>query len=131
MPAQPQKPRVLLDWFTVSYRSVAAGVVLLIATLLAGGWYIFFFAPSKPRQEAQEAITRAQERLGEAAAYAATAHLDEVRGSARAALAEGRDAFQRRQYDDARVAAIRSENLSQKAIDIARGEGTASKEVRI
>jgi hypothetical protein len=131
MPVQPQKPRVLLDWFTVSYRSVAAAVVLVIAALAVGAWYVFFFAPSKPRQEAQEAISRAEDRLGEAAAYASTVHLDEVRGSARAALAEGRDAFQRRQYDDARIAAIRSENFSQKAIDLARGEGTASKEVRI
>jgi len=131
MPVQPQKPRVLLDWFTVSYRSVAVGVVLLIAVLVTAGWYAFFYAPSKPRQEAQDAIVRAEERLAEAAHFAATSHLDEVRGSARSALAEGRDAFQRRLYDDARVAAIRSENFSQKAIDIARGEGTASKEVRI
>jgi hypothetical protein len=131
MPAQPQKPRVLLDWFTVSYRSVAAVVLLVVALLAAGGWYVFLYAPSKPRQEAQEAISRAQDRFREAAGYPATVHLDEVRGSARSALAEGRDAFQRRQYDDARIAAMRSENFSQKAIDIARGEGTASKEVRI
>jgi len=131
MPALPQKPRVILDWFTVSYRSVAAVIVLLLAAILAGGWYWLFYAPSKPRQEAQEAISRAVERMTEAAGYSATRHLDEVRGSARSALAEARDAFQRRQYDDARVAAIRSENFSQKAIDIARGEGAASKEVRI
>ncbi len=131
MPVEPQRPRVLLDWFTVSYRSVAAGVVLLIVALLAVGWYLFFFAPSKPRQEAQEAIVRAEKRLAEASRYAGADHLDEVRGSARSALAEGRDAFQRSQYDDARVAAIRSENFSQKAIDMARGEGTASKEVQI
>ncbi len=131
MPVLPQKPRVLLDWFTVSYRSVVTGVVVLVAALLAGGWYWLSYAPSKPRQEAQEAISRAVDRMAEAAGYPATLHLDEVRGSARSALAEGRDAFQRRQYDDARVAAIRSENFSQKAIDMARGEGAASKEVRI
>ncbi len=131
MPALPQKPRVILDWFTVSYRSVATVIVLLLSAILAGGWYWLFYAPSKPRQEAQEAISRAVERMSEAAGYSATPHLDEVRGSARSALAEGRDAFQRRQYDDARVAAIRSENFSQKAIDMARGEGAASKEVRI
>jgi len=131
MPAQPQKPRVLLDWFTVSYRSVVAGAVILVVALAAAGWYVMFYAPSKPREEAQEAITRAANRLAEAGRYPSTGHLDEVRGSARSALAEGRDAFQRRQYDDARVAAMRSENFSQKAIDMARGEGTASKEVRI
>jgi hypothetical protein len=131
MPAPSQKPRVLLDWFTVSYRSVAAGIVLLLAVLSGAGWYFFVYAPSKPRQEAQEAISRAEERLLDASKYPSAEHLDEVRGSARAALTESRDAFQRRQYDDARIAAIRSENFSQKAIDLARGEGSASKEVRI
>jgi hypothetical protein len=131
MPALPQKPRVILDWFTVSYRSVATGVALLLAALLGLGWYWFSYAPSKPRQEAQEAISRAVERMAEAAGYPATGNLDEVRGSAKSALAEARDAFQRRQHDDARIAAIRSENFSQKAIDMARGEGAASKEVRI
>ncbi len=131
MPVQQQKSSVLLDWFTVSYRSVAAGVILVVALLLAAGWYFFFYAPSKPRQEAHEAILLAEERLAEAWKYPAAGHIEEIRGSARSALAEGRDAFQRRQYDDARVAAIRSENFSQKAIDIARGEGTASKDVRI
>lgn len=131
MPVQPQKPRVLLDWFTVSYRSVVLGILLLVVALAGAGWYAFFYAKGKPREEAQEAISRAETRLAEAGRYPASDHLDEVRGSARSALTEGKDAFQRRQYDDARVAAIRSENFSQKAIDMARGEGTASKEVRI
>ena len=131
MSTQPPKPKILLDWFTVSYRSVASVVVLVLAAVLAAGWYWLFYAPSKPRQEAQEAISRAVERMTEAAGYSANPQLDDVRGSARAALAEARDAFQRRQYDDARVAAIRSENFSQKAIDLARGGGAASKEVRI
>ncbi len=131
MPASPEKPRVILDWFTVSYRSVVTVVVLLIAAIVAAGWYWLFYAPSKPRQEAQNAIARAAERMAEAAGFPATTQLDEVRGSARSALAEGRDALLRRQYDDARVAAIRSENFSQKAIDIARGAEAATKGVRI
>jgi hypothetical protein len=131
MPVKPQKSNILLDWFTVSYRSVVAGVLLMVALLLGAGWYFFFYAPSKPRQEAQEAISLAEERLAEAWKLPATGHVDELRGSARSALGEGRDAFQRREYDDARIAAIRSENFSQKAIDLARGEGTESKDVRI
>lgn len=130
MPAPSQKPKIILDWFTVSYRSVVLGAILLVAALIGAGWYLFH-TPDKPRQEAQEAIGRAEERLTESMRYPATGRLEEVRGSARSALGEARDALQRRQYDDARVAAIRSENLSQKAIDMARGEGAASKEVRI
>lgn len=131
MQATTQKPRVLLDWFSITYRSVVAGVLLLVAALATAGWYWFVYAPSKPREEAQEAIARADDRLREASKYPAAEQLDEIRGTARAALTEGRDAFQRRQYDDARIAAIRSENFSQKAIDLARGQGSDSKEVRV
>lgn len=131
MPATSKKPSVLLDWFTVSYRSVVAGVALLVVALIGAGWYFFVYAPSKPRQGAQEAISRAEERLLEAARFPAAPRLDEIRDSARAALGEARDAFERRQYDDAKIAAIRSENFSQKAVDLARGERGSSKEVRI
>jgi hypothetical protein len=131
MPRKQQKSNVLLDWIAVSYRSVAAGFLLVLALLLAVGWYFFSYAPSKPRQEAQEAISLAEERLAEARKYPATGRLDELRDSARSALGEGRDAFQRRQYDDARIAAMRSENFSQKAINLGKGEGTESKDVRI
>ena len=131
MPPRSQKPNVLLDWFTVSYRSVVFGIVLLAAGLVLAGWYYFVHAPGKPREEAQAAIGRAEERIAEASKYPASDKLDEVRDSAKSALAESHDSFGRRRYDDARVAAIRSENFSQKAIDLAKGEGTASSGVRI
>ncbi len=131
MRAQPQRSGILLDWFTVTYRSAVLGGVLLLAAAGVGAWFVFSYSPGKPRQEAEEAIGRAEDRLTEALRYPSTDKLDDARGSARSALAEGKDAFSRRQYDDARVAAMRSENFSQKAIDMARGEGTASKEVRV
>lgn len=131
MPASPYRPKILLDWFTVSYRSVLVAGVVLGALLVGGGWYLLVYAPSKPRAYAQEAIERASDRIEEAAQYPSTDRLDEARGSARSALSEARDAFRRRQYDDARVAAIRAENFAQKAIDMARGEGAVSKEVRV
>ena len=131
MPAHPKKPKILLDWFTVSYRSVVATTVVLAGVIVAAGWYFVFYAPGKPRQEAQEAIVRAEDRMREAARYPAGERIDVVRDSAKSALSEARDAFARRRFDDARIGAIRSENFSQKAIDMARGEGTASTEVRI
>jgi FecR protein len=131
MPVPTQKPRVILDWFTVSYRNAVAIGVFLAVALVAAVWFAFVHVPSKPRREAQEAISRAEERLAEASKFPSEERLDEARSNAQSALNEGRGAFQRRQYDDARVAAIRSENLSQKAIDLAKGESTASKEVRI
>jgi hypothetical protein len=131
VPRRAQRPKVLLDWFTVSYRHVVAGVVLLVVLAVAAAWYYFQYAPSRPRQAAQEAIVRADERITEASRYPAGEKIDDVRAGARAALTEARDAFGRRKYDDARVSAMRAENFAQKAIDLARGEGTAAKEVRI
>jgi len=131
MPPHTQKPRVLLDWFTVSYRSAMVGIALLIAAVIAAAWYLFFYAPSRPRADAADAISRADVRLAEAGKLPPSEHVDELRGSARSALGEARDAFSLREYDDARVAAFRSETFSQKAIDMSRGGGGDSKEVRI
>ena len=131
MPGSPQRPRVILEWFNITYRSVVLAGVVAAAAVVVAVWYLVVYAPSKPRSEASEAIHRAQDRVDEAAQYPAADRLDEVRGSARSALGEARDAFQRTQYDDARVAAMRAENFAQKAIDMARGEGAASQEVRI
>jgi len=131
MPPHTQKPRVLLDWFTVSYRSAMVGIALLVAAVIAAAWYLFFYAPSRPRADAADAISRADVRLAEAGKLPPSEHVDELRGSARSALGEARDAFSLREYDDARVAAFRSETFSQKAIDMSRGGGGDSKEVRI
>ena len=67
MSTPPPKPKILLDWFTVSYRSVASVVVPVLVAVFAAGWYWIFYAPSKPRQEAQEAISRAEEKRAQSA----------------------------------------------------------------
>ena len=131
MTLQRQKSKVVLDWFNVTYRSLglaAAVVTALAAVALAAYW--FYFAGAGPKAEAEEAIGRAASRLSEASTYRGDERLDEVRASARAALDEARTEFDGKRWDTSRVAAIRSENLSQKAIDMARGQGLVSQEVR-
>jgi hypothetical protein len=131
MTQQRQKSKVVLDWFNVTYRSLGLTVAVVIALAVAGiAAYWFFFASVAPRTEAEEAIARASARLSEASTYRGDERIDEVRASARAALDEARSEFDSKQWDTARVAAIRSENLSQKAIDMARGQGVVSEEVR-
>lgn len=128
---QPPKSKVLLDWVNVSYRSAALTVfaVLLLAGI-AGGVYWRYFAGSGPRSEAQEAIQRATTRLAEASAVARDARLEQLTATAAVALDEARKEFEGGRFDVSRVAAIRSENLSQKALDLARGQGSGSPEVR-
>ena len=131
MTLQRQKSKVILDWVNVSYRTLTlavGGALILVVAGLAMYW--LFFAGAGPKAEAQEAIARAASRFTEAATYKGDERLDEVRSSARAALEEARSEFDATRWDTARVAAIRSENLFQKAIDMAREAGLVSQEVR-
>lgn len=130
MARQPVKSQIILDWIAVSYRSVVLTATAVLVIFVAGGLYWFHFAASGPRAEASEAIARAASRLAEAETHSGEGLLDEVRASAKVALGEARSLFDERKYDDARRAAIRSENLSQKAIDMARGSEAGSKQVR-
>jgi hypothetical protein len=124
------KSRILLDWFTVSYRNLVLVLVLLGAMAGFGAWWVFI-APSDVAREAGEAVARAEERLAEAATYPSEPKVDEYRSGARAALADARQRIDARRWEDARVAALRSENLSQQAIDLSRGDRGAEQEVRL
>lgn len=130
MSRQPLKPSIVLDWFTVTYRTAfLAGLVAVVVAGLVVGW--LWFSGAGPRRDAQEAIDRAHEKITEAAPYPGTAALDDVRRNARVAFDEAGGSFADGRYEEARVSAIRAENLAQKALDIARGEGTADREVRV
>lgn len=128
--ARHQKSQIVLDWINVSYRTVwmiGGGIVLVAAGILL---YWFQFAGAGPRSEAAEAIARADERFVEAAKLEGDARLADLRSNARAALDEAKDDFGGGRYDDARRAAIRSENLSQQALDVAKGEEAGDQKVR-
>jgi hypothetical protein len=128
--ARQQKSQIILDWITVSYRTVwllGGGLALLVAALLT---YWVYFAGARPRTEAADAIARAEERLQEARTLDSDERIDELRANAKAALQEARAGLDEGRFDDARRAAIRSENLSQKALDIARGEEAGAQKVR-
>lgn len=131
MASPTSQPRILMDWFAVSYKSVllaVAGGLLL----LGGGFYAWrWYAPVGAKLEARDAIERAADRIAEADTYLADPRIDEYRGNARQALDEARGSYSDHAFDDARVSAIRAENYAQKAIDLARGEGAADREVKI
>ena len=46
---QPQRPQVLLDWATISYRSIMRGVVYLVLVLACGGALYFLKASTRTR----------------------------------------------------------------------------------
>lgn len=123
MSRQGPKSQVLLDWFNVTYRSV--GIALAGALLLVVGGFVYWIHArgQGPRTEAGEAIARAEERLKEVSSLEADERIEALRANARSALGEAHSEYDDARYDDARRAAIHSENLSQKALDLAQGEG--------
>ena len=106
MPNRQPKSRILLDWFTVSYRTVVVGGVGILAAAALLVWWLWF-APSGARAEALDAIHRAEDKVAEASTYPPEPRADEVRRNARVALEESRTAYANSQWEGARVAAIR------------------------
>jgi hypothetical protein len=111
-----------LEWFNVTYRSVFS--VVAMALLLVGGGvgYWYYSSVYKPRAAAAEAITRAEMRISEAVGLQdRDPRLTDVVDSAKVALREARQSHGQLHFDEARAAAIRSENLSLQAIGMVKG----------
>ena len=129
--AQDATNRFQLDWFNVTYRSVFT--ILTIAALLVGGGigYWYYFHVYTPRAAAADAIGHAESKFTEASTLESDdERLQEVVESAQVALREARGAYGTMRFDDARAAAIRSENLSLQAIGMVKGRDAGAQMVR-
>src|SRR6058998_3094011 len=104
-----QKPQILLDWATISYRSIMRGVVYLILALAVGGLFYYLKAArlATPEEAALQEISRA-ERMYREAQSTADAGLSRVVESARKSLDSARLSYERREFPEARVAAQQS-----------------------
>jgi hypothetical protein len=121
---------IMIEWFNVTYRSVVLFLALVVALAAAASSYWYYFHVYAPRSAAQEAVSRAAERLGEASSLAGDEQMQEMLVSARSALVEAKSHLVAGSYDDARVAAIRSENLSLKILSISKGQKVTEELVR-
>ena len=67
-----QRPQILLDWTTISYRSIMRGVVYLVLILALGGLFYYLKAArrSTPEEQALQEISRAERMYREAQAKA-------------------------------------------------------------
>ena len=123
--------RFQVEWFNVTYRSVFGVIALAVAVLGGGGAYWYVGHIHTPRNAAREAIGRAERRLGDASALRSEdPRLAEVLLSAGVALRDARDLLDGLRFDDARGAAIRSENLSLQAIGMVEGQDAGAGLVR-
>lgn len=126
---------VELDWFNVSYRSLVRIGVVAVVLAAAGGVYWYQVGFKAPRENARQTIADAEEKLGQARTKAAAfPEIAEIVESAGVALMEAREAFAGLRYNDARIAAFSSENLSIQALRAAgdqEAEGPLARFARI
>jgi hypothetical protein len=119
-----------IEWFNVTYRSVVTAITLLVAAALGSLGYFYYFHIHVPKSGAAEALSRAERRLDEASRLGGDPAIAEILGSATGHLEEARETFGDARYDDSRVAAIRSENLSLQVLRTAGGQQKNTRAVR-
>ncbi len=124
--------QIQLDWYNVRYRTLVtwlAGIAILVA---AAGSYFYYdkYYLNSPRGAAATAIGQAEGLLEKANRFAEDEQYEGLYGDARRFLERARGRFGEASFDEARIAAIRSQNYSQRLLDSARSGETTGKEVR-
>jgi hypothetical protein len=127
---KPERTLIQLDWFAVTYRSVMMYLAVGVLLVLGGGAYWFYSHHHAPRLAAEGAIELAHDRLREARKLPSEPSLEATIASATESLDDARVSFAERAYDDARVTALHSADLSQQALDLARGNESQTNLVR-
>lgn len=118
--AKGKRLPVQLDWFNISYNSLLR--VGLVVLLLAGAGAVYWYqiGIKAPRENARDAIAEAETKYAEASTQAvALPSIVEIVEMSAAALKQAREAFSSLRYNDARIAAFNSENLSIQALRLA------------
>jgi len=118
---------IVLDWFNVTYRSVAITVTLGVALILGGAGYWYYVSSWAPARAATREIDEATVKLAEANKVHGDDRVEETKTNARIALDEARSAFAERAYRNAIPAAIRSRHLSMQALELARGDAAVTR----
>ncbi len=130
MPRGPQKPQILLDWATISYRTILRGIVYVVLILGLGGlvYYVKAARRATPEAEALQEIGQAERMHREAQAAAGSdERLQRVVESAGKLLASARLSYDRQDFGEAGAAAQQSQSFSQKVLEGSAGESFTAK----
>jgi glucodextranase-like protein/FecR-like protein len=124
---RPNTP-ILLDWATISYRSIMRGVVFAVLLLALGGvvYYLRAARRATPEELALLEINRAERMYREAQAMA-DASYTRVIESAGKILDSARLSYERKDFPEARAAAQQSQSFSQKILEGSTGEAFTAK----
>jgi len=124
------RPQVLLDWATISYRSIMRWVVYLVLLVaLAGGFYYLKAARrDSPQETALQEIGRAERMYREAqAASGEDGRLVRVVESSGKLLSSARLSYDRQDFTEARAAAQQSQSFSRKILEGSNEESFTAK----
>ncbi len=119
-----RKPAILLDWFTVSYRSIVIGLVtlVLVGGAVGGAAYYKYVYEGSPKARASDSIATAEKILELASAEATPAEGMELKETAQRLLAESRRHFDDSNFEDATRAAEQSQMSSRRLLSMLKGE---------
>jgi len=122
------KTPIMLDWATISYRSIMRGVVYLVLLLAMGGVFFYLRAARRatPEELALQEINRAERMYREASA-GADPSFARVIESAGKILDSARLSYERKDFVEARAAAQQSQSFSQKILEGSAGESFTAK----
>ncbi|HEX9428608.1 MAG TPA: FecR domain-containing protein, partial [Candidatus Polarisedimenticolia bacterium] len=121
---------MLLDWATISYRSILRTMVYVVLILAVGGVVYFVKAArhATPQEDALQEIGRAERMHREAqAAAGADEKLQRVVESAAKLLASSRISYDRQDFVEAHAAAQQSQSFSQKVLEGSAGDAFTAK----
>ena len=123
-----QNPSILLDWGTISYRSIMRGLVYLVLLLALGGVFYYLRAARRatPEEMALQEINRAERMYREAQAAADPSYARVIE-SAGKILDSARLSYERKDFVEARAAAQQSQSFSQRILEGSAGETFTAK----
>jgi hypothetical protein len=120
-----KRPQVLLDWATISYRSLMRGVVYLVILVALGGLFYYLSAAKRttPEERALGEISRAERMHREArSSMPDDPRLQQVVVRSGTLLESARSSFDRQEFEEARAAALQSQSFAERVLHGSPGD---------
>ena len=117
---------ILLDWFTVSYRSIVMGLVFLVGAAGAVGLFLYLRAATgdTPEGMALHELTRAERLFSEAESAAHGDLFAHVINQAGRLLESARRSYRDRRFAESKVTSLQSQGLSRRILDATTAESS-------
>ncbi|HEU5180766.1 MAG TPA: FecR domain-containing protein [Candidatus Polarisedimenticolia bacterium] len=123
---QAAQGNILLDWFTVSYRSIVLALVFLVGA--GGAVFLYFYLKAAtgdtPEGAALQELTRAERLFSEAESAAHGEQAAPVINQAGRLLESARRTFRDHEFEESRGLSVQSQGFSRKILDSSTAESS-------